>query len=81
LVCNNVFEGGNWLQVRFNNYGSSPKWFRATDGLRGTDVYGYPGQVEYSLYFKDLMSLDTELLFVIGMLDYDASKTSVLTHP
>jgi hypothetical protein len=66
FVCENSFEGGGWLQVRYIN--SSPeKWHRAQDGLRGTDVYGYPGLSEYSIYFKNLMKPADELLFSLGM--------------
>ncbi len=65
-MCENAFEGGGWLQVRYID--SLPeKWYRAQDGLRGTDVYGYPGLSEYSIYFKNLMKTTDELLFVLGM--------------
>ena len=68
FFCENSFEGGGWLQVRYIS--SSPeKWYRAQDGLRGTDVYGYPGLSEYSIYFKNLMQPSSELLFVIGRND------------
>jgi hypothetical protein len=66
LVCNRVFEGGNWLQVRHKVF-TSPKWHLAKDGLRGMDAYGYPGLDEYSIYFNHLLKPDTELLFVLGM--------------
>jgi hypothetical protein len=66
FVCENSFEGGGWLQVRFIS-ASPEKWHRAQDGLRGTDVYGYPGLSEYSIYFKDLMKTNDQLLFVLGM--------------
>jgi hypothetical protein len=66
LICNHGFEGGGWLQVRYNSFGSSPKWYVATDGLRGFDVYGYPGLGEYSIYFKNLMKPESELLIVVG---------------
>ena len=67
LTCNSAFEGGDWLLVRHSSFsGTTPKWYRATDGLRGTDVYGYPGQSEYSVYFRDLMKPESELLFVVG---------------
>ncbi len=67
LTCNSAFEGGNWLLVRFKSLSSSSlRWHRANDGLRGTDVYGYPGQAEYSVHFSDLMTPDSELLFAIG---------------
>jgi hypothetical protein len=66
FVCENSFEGGGWLQVRYIN--SSPeKWHRARDGLRGTDVYGYPGLSEYSIYYKDLLAPNSVLLFSTGM--------------
>jgi hypothetical protein len=68
FTCNNNFEGGGWLLVRYNSFGSQPHWFRATDGLRGTDVYGYPGLEEYSIYYKHLLKPESELLFVIGLL-------------
>jgi hypothetical protein len=65
-VCENLFEGGGWLQVRYVS--SDPvKWHHAQDGLRGTDVYGFPGASEYSIYFKNLMQPSSELLFVVGM--------------
>ncbi len=54
------------MLVRYNSFGSQPRWYRATDGLRGTDVYGYPGLGEYSVYFRHLMKPESELLFVIG---------------
>ncbi len=66
LTCNNNFEGGGWLLVRYNSFGSQPRWYRATDGLRGTDVYGYPGLGEYSIYYANLMKPESELLFVVG---------------
>jgi hypothetical protein len=64
--CNNNFEGGGWLRVRYNSYGFEPRWYLATDGLRGTDVYGYPGLGEYSIYYRNLMNPGSELLFVLG---------------
>ena len=68
FACDNQFEGGGWLLVRFHNLYSQPRWYRATDGLRGTDVYGYPGlgRTEYSLYYSNLLKPESELLFVIG---------------
>ncbi len=67
LTCNSAFEGGDWLLVRYKSLTSDDRrWYQATDGLRGTDVYGYPGQSEYSVYFRDLMKPESELLFVIG---------------
>jgi hypothetical protein len=65
FVCNGAFEGGGWLQVRHKAF-NSPKWHLATDGLRGLDVYGYPGLDEYSIYFADKLKRETELLFVLG---------------
>ncbi len=66
LTCNNAFEGGGWLLVRYSSFGSTPSWYRAVDGLRGADVYGYPGLGEYSIYFRDLLKPESELLFVVG---------------
>jgi hypothetical protein len=67
FTCNNNFEGGGWFLVRFNSFGSQPRWYRASDGLRGTDEYGYPGLGEYSIYYRHLMNPDSELLFVVGL--------------
>jgi hypothetical protein len=66
FVCANDFEGGGWLLVRYrklHSYG----WHRANDGMRGVDEYGYPGLIEYSIYFKHMMRPETELLFAVGM--------------
>ena len=55
--------------MRFIRYpSSSPKWFQARDGLRGTDEYGDVNDAEYSIYYSDLLKPDTEILFVIGLL-------------
>ncbi len=68
FVCDSTFEGGGWLQVRYIS-ASPERWHRAQDGMRGTDVYGYPGQSEYSIYFRNFMQPSSELLFVVGMQD------------
>ncbi len=84
FVCNGAFEGGGWLQVRHKAF-NSPKWHLATDGLRGLDVYGYPGLDEYSIYFADKLKRETELLFVLGMKAFApiflTLSTSILSSP
>ena len=82
LVCNNLFEGGSWLQVRYKS--SASQWHLAKDGLRGLDVYGYPGLSEYSIQFSHLMTPESELLFVLGttlpqLPCYSISRKHVLT--
>ncbi len=53
------------MQVRHKSF-TSPKWHQAADGLRGLDVYGYPGLEEYSIYFRNMLTPGTELAFVLG---------------
>jgi hypothetical protein len=65
-VCDHLFENGGWLQVRFKSFAGAPSWHIARDGLRGIDVYGYPGASEYSIYYKHLLQGDTEMLFRAG---------------
>ncbi len=65
FVCQGNFVGGGWLQVRHKSF-TSPKWHQATDGMRGFDVYGYPGLEEYSVYFNNMLTPGTELAFVLG---------------
>ncbi len=64
--CENSFEAGGWLRVRFQP--STSNWHPATDGLRGYDVYGDPNAWNaYSIYFKHLIVNDeTEFLFSLG---------------
>jgi hypothetical protein len=65
--CDNTFEGAGWLQVRYVRYASSaPRWFQSRDGLRGSDEYGLINDAEFSIYYKNLLKPDNEMLFVIG---------------
>ncbi len=66
--CDNTFEGAGWLRVRYVSYASwAPRWFQSRDGLRGSDEYGYVTDGEYSIYYKNLLKPDNEMLFVIGL--------------
>jgi hypothetical protein len=67
-VCDHTFENGGWLQVRFKTFAGSPSWHIARDGLRGVDVYGYPGTPsgEYSLFYNHILRPETEMLFRVG---------------
>jgi hypothetical protein len=65
-ICDHTFENGGWLQVRFKSFAGAPSWHISRDGLRGVDVYGYPGASEYSIYYKHILQWDNEMLFRVG---------------
>ncbi len=67
-ACDNYFEGGGWALVRRVKQGNS--WHQAQDNLAGTDVYGSypidPAVDSFSLYFANLVTQDTNILFRSG---------------
>ncbi len=69
LTCNNNFEGGGWALVRRVKKGSV--WHPATDGLRGTSVYGIRNSrinddSVLSISYSTNVWTGTEFLFMIG---------------
>jgi len=57
-------DGGNWSRVRHVPKG--PKWYKAKDGLTGTEEYGNPNTMdeEWSVKFDDVFF--NQFLFVTG---------------
>jgi hypothetical protein len=66
--CEDSFQGGTWALVRRVKSGS--KWHRATDDLRGVDVYGTYGTAtsdsSFSAAYSSWLTPNTEFLFITG---------------